>query len=363
MRTQQLDTVTANVSVAAVDAGGSLWNEQIGLSLEELRSIVADLSHRRPLIYWTDFLCSLSVGYIGLAMAVSGALDVRGLICIVVAAVALYRATIFTHELVHAPKGQLDAFRIAWNVVCGIPLLLPTFLYEMHGEHHSPKTYGTEADGEYMAFASLPTAAGLLVLGATFVSVPALAVRFLVLAPASWAFPALRRVTLQRASALVINPTYRRALPASGTPIHWVIQEAACFAWCVLIVVLFFAGLISGAALLRIYCILTAVALLNAIRVLAAHRYRGTGARMPFLDQVLDSNDFPGWAAAIWAPLGLQYHAMHHLVPGLPYHSLAAAYRRLSAVLPFRSSLHRNRRGSLSAALRESFFDRPSVRP
>ena len=41
----------------------------------------------------------------------------------------------------------------------------------------------------------------------------------------------------------------------------------------------------------------------------------------------------PGIAAGLWAPVGLRYHALHHLLPSLPYHSLGEAHRRLSAHL------------------------------
>jgi hypothetical protein len=33
-------------------------------------------------------------------------------------------------------------------------------------------------------------------------------------------------------------------------------------------------------------------------------------------------------------PLGLRYHALHHLFPSLPYHALGTAHRRLIVALP-----------------------------
>ena len=49
-----------------------------------------------------------------------------------------------------------------------------------------------------------------------------------------------------------------------------------------------------------------------------AHRYCGSGEPMSSAEQVRDSNDFPGVLAELWAPVGLRYHAMHHLFPQLP---------------------------------------------
>ena len=39
----------------------------------------------------------------------------------------------------------------------------------------------------------------------------------------------------------------------------------------------------------------------------------------------------PALLSPLWAPVGLRYHALHHLLPSLPYHSLGEAHRRLMA--------------------------------
>jgi fatty acid desaturase len=73
---------------------------------------------------------------------------------------------------------------------------------------------------------------------------------------------------------------------------------------------------------------------LNTLRTLAAHRYEAFGTERDRAGQLADSIDVPGacWTA-LWAPVGLRYHALHHYFPGLPYHNLGAAYRRLMANL------------------------------
>ena len=51
--------------------------------------------------------------------------------------------------------------------------------------------------------------------------------------------------------------------------------------------------------------------------------------------QYLDSVNVPppGTWAELWAPVGLRYHALHHLLPSVPYHAYPEAHRRLSKEL------------------------------
>jgi len=44
---------------------------------------------------------------------------------------------------------------------------------------------------------------------------------------------------------------------------------------------------------------------------------------------------------ALWAPVGLRYHALHHLLPSVPYHNLGAAHRRLTAMVEQDSPYHK----------------------
>jgi fatty acid desaturase len=52
--------------------------------------------------------------------------------------------------------------------------------------------------------------------------------------------------------------------------------------------------------------------------------------------QLLDSINLRGWSflTALIAPVGLRYHALHHYLPFIPYHSLGLVHRRLLADLP-----------------------------
>ena len=51
----------------------------------------------------------------------------------------------------------------------------------------------------------------------------------------------------------------------------------------------------------------------------------------------------------LFVPLGLRYHALHHLFPQLPYHALGRAHRRLMKELPAGSDYHQTVRSGIGA--------------
>jgi fatty acid desaturase len=64
-----------------------------------------------------------------------------------VAVLALYRAGSFIHELTHIKKGAVKGFRFTWNLIVGVPLMVPSFMYEgVHNQHHAKTYYGTAND-------------------------------------------------------------------------------------------------------------------------------------------------------------------------------------------------------------------------
>ncbi len=83
--------------------------------------------------------------------------------------------------------------------------------------------------------------------------------------------------------------------------------------------------------------------LINQVRTLVAHLWENDGEAMTVTAQYLDSVNVPPPALlpGLWAPVGLRYHALHHLLPSLPYHALGEAHRRLSAALEAASPYHR----------------------
>lgn len=313
--------------------------------VRDAHQLCRDLHAVRLRRYWLDFGLTALVAWAGLLVLLTA--DPPGVQAgaFVVCGLAIYRAVVFIHEIVHRPRGTFRAFAIAWNVCCGVPFLMPTFMYGDHKGHHSSDAYGTWSDPEYLlrgrywalrltAFLMLPVVYPLL-----------LAVRFLVLTPLAIASPRLNRLVWTYGSSLyVMNERYRREHDAQARAASRWIQEFACAGWAWTVAGFAFAGFLPAIALGKVYAVFVFWIALNQLRTLAAHRYAGTDGRgFTYLDQVLDTNTFDRGLVLpnLWAPVGLRYHALHHLMPALPYHAMGAAHRRLLAALPPASPYHR----------------------
>jgi fatty acid desaturase len=302
----------------------------------EARALIPDLFERSARVYWFDLLASAAVAWAATAVfflsPAWSAWQVAGLL---VAGVMFYRAGTFIHEIVHMPSRQMVWFKRAWNLLVGIPLLMPWILYRNHTEHHNHRQFGTPADGEYLPLASSPLGETLKYLVQAPLLPLFMVVRFGLIGPLSWLHPRLRELALTYVSAAVSNPYYRKRFPKRDEN-HLKIVEAACFLWLLALATLAIRGTIGGADLLRAYLLLAFTLTLNWIRNLAAHRYGNPGGRMTHQEQVVDSINITGqtWLTIIMFPVGLRYHALHHMFPALPYHAMDEAHRRLVAGLP-----------------------------
>jgi fatty acid desaturase len=75
---------------------------------------------------------------------------------------------------------------------------------------------------------------------------------------------------------------------------------------------------------------------------------------MSYAEQLVDSVNVVGHPVftELWAPVGLRYHALHHLFPTIPYHALPVAHARLMQALPADSIYRKTVEPTLLSALR-----------
>jgi fatty acid desaturase len=315
--------------------------------------LVKDLFAPDPRRYWAELVVTGSAAWAALLTASASGYAAVVAVAWCLAVPLWYRAAAMVHELTHQRRDEIPGFHLAWNLVVGVAWLLPSVMYEgVHGAHHRKTTYGTAADPEYLRLAGRRGAV-LWYLAQSFLFGPIALIRFLVGAPLSWAVPPLRRLIIRSASSYVINIGFVRRMSRAERRrlVRW--EVVILLAWWPP-VALTLAGVLPWRWLAVWYATYSVVLLVNRVRMLAAHRFESEGVPTDHLGQFADSIDTPaGWWAELWAPLGMRYHALHHLFPTLPFHNLRAAYRRLTAVLPADSFYHEARgRGLLWAIAR-----------
>jgi fatty acid desaturase len=345
---------------------------------EAIRAIPISWFQPSRVIYWLDLAVSAGTAWVALFFAVHTQGWLRALL-VVVTSLAIYRAALFIHEITHRASHDVPGFTTAWNILVGVPILMPSFLYEgVHLDHHRPRSYGTIADPEYVPFGRRSPLVMMSFVAVSLVTQPLFAVRFALLAPLSWVIRPLRPFVVERCSSLVINHQYVRRHGMSRSA---VVQEAAtCFvawagAW------LWWTGRLST-PLLLCWAAATSLALgTNAYRTLVAHRYDHDDDELTQTEQLLDSCTIHSGrgvlrgaglsvveaARAIIAPVGLRYHALHHWIPSLPYHRLGRTHRLLVATLrqeaPYHATIEPGFSPAMSDLLRRSAARAGRVKP
>jgi len=349
-------------------------------SIGDTRKLVGDLFQHNGLVYWIDFLLCWSMGMFIYAhgrtyaaklyladfdtnwkvdwMYIPGdraTLWLLYLLFTIIAALLYYRIAMFIHEIVHMRGRNLIAFRFVWNALCGIPFLVPSFVYYPHLDHHRRRHYGTQQDGEYLPLGQRAPWQILLYLMHPLVVPPLVFIRFLFFTPLAWILPGFRSLVHKRCSSMIIDPTYCRPFDDPMTKRIFYLQEFFCFLWLLTLVsvVWFSKSTLPWPFFIQSYTTAVIILSLNALRTLGAHRWTNDKDQMSFEEQLLDSVNYPynPILGEIWAPVGLRFHALHHLFPNIPYYNLGKAHRRLTDLLPVESIYHQTSQTTLTKQL------------
>jgi fatty acid desaturase len=328
----------------------------------EIRRRFAGAFRIRPWIYWADMLASACVGWaLFAAAALAPPWSPAHLLALAGSVFALLRAALFIHELAHVRPGDLPGFEAVWNLVVGIPVGVPSLMYVgSHADHHKRTGFGTHEDPEYAPIAHWSRMRiALFVLTVAFVPF-LLVLRWGVLGPLSHCVSRLRGFVVGRCSTLVINVHYERPEPRGRAAARWAWQEAgaALLVWSV--AGGWALGWIPLHTVAQWFGVAAGILIVNQVRTLAAHRYENDGRPVDSQGQLLDSINLVGGSpfTALIAPVGLRYHALHHYLPSLPYHSLGLVHRKLLAELPEDAAYRRTVHASVIAPLQRLWHKR-----
>jgi fatty acid desaturase len=301
-------------------------------AVSSAHSLVTDLRGHRQAVYWLDFGLSISLFWVLLWFAAVAQSVAWAALIIVPASLALYRSALFVHEIGHFGGRSVPGFSAAWNLLCGIPIGLPSFMLKSHSDHHGAASFGTAGDPEYLPFGAYPQLRR--VFWASSVLVPWIfALRALVLVPAAWLVRPARAWLRAHLSYMTMNSAYRPSSDYQKLTRFDLWVEAGTTLWTYGLLTLLVVGWLPWRfALLFVLC-MTAANLLNAWRTLRAHAYTSVGHATDAAGQLRDSTTFmlPPVLGELLCPVGQRFHAAHHLFPYLPYHSLAEAHRRVLA--------------------------------
>jgi fatty acid desaturase len=306
-----------------------------GLSLGKYTADLDWASKPYPLIFWIDFLASSTVGYALIYWSSTFPFFSLSQVGVVfLAAICMFRATNFMHEAVHSGK-QVPGFTTAFNLYFGFVNKLPLYIYDVHRAHHLQEYYGTEEDSEYdLLKRDLPNL--IIPIVVTALQPALMILRFGVL---PWFLPFIgeraRNAVYQHASTFALNRRYKRPLPDAAERREWYWQDAACALYQLVFVVLCMTGVLSWNLVWAWYEVAVVALLANYYRVMSSHAYWTGFSPTTRKQQILDSLTVTGSPWLCWLfPLGLRYHALHHMMPHVPYHHMAKLHRILLTRLP-----------------------------
>jgi fatty acid desaturase len=335
----------------------TIW--RLNIAMKNVKPLIADLLEPNPKIFWADLLISAGGGWLALGFAVNSWMTNPLLACLLifVSAMFFFRAIVFEHEIVHIKKSWIRPFEFVWNLLIGIPFFIPSVTYRSHLDHHRTKEYGTKGDPRYFFSGSQFRMAMLLPPLASPFAFLIIAFRYLVLGPLSLVIGGrlrewvvcnfgLQKINF-RYKAMNLDPELKKSIFRS---------EVSCIAIWTIAIGLIASGFIPWLVLPSLAAVAMVIFVVNHFRAFAAHFYRSNGGEsMTFKEQLEDSISIVGPCpfSALFAPVGLRFHSLHHLVPTIPYHAMRKAHHRLIESLPEDHPYHQTIRRDLVTTLIE----------
>jgi hypothetical protein len=343
-----------------------------------LGPMLQDLMEYRPWIYFADFTVSIAVGYFACWQYFTVKdYSAAQFFWFLVAGLALFRSGVFVNEIARMPEGRMVAFKTYWNLICGIPLLMPSFKYELvRAPARIPAEQVAERGPENPRGLRPErlTAHALRILAAPVLG----AARFLLIGPLLILHPRIHGWLWARMPANFPIPHQSAELmPTAGRRRN--AAEICCFLVVLAVIFAYSDDIVPWSTFAELYALCVFAVALRCVQNLFESRLLPSQAKA-----AADSTSvIPGAAGgvlsnsaamagagdlepaigspvtvagppvidALLLPVGSRYRGLRQALPSVPYHNLGAAHRRLMAELPA-DSAYRRHVVRLGAALR-----------
>lgn len=300
----------------------------------QLKSLLSEFRFINKKKFWLDLILTTALSWPLFFYAVFNN-NFLSPIAFIISVFAIYRGTIFIHEVAHFEK-EIKGIKLYFNIFFGWPNGFPAYFYTPHFFHHGKKTYGTPKDPEYLYLAKHST----LSLLSPFIMALILPifhiVRFAIL---PLFYPVMPQKILllifQKYSTLVMNPHYKRKQRYVNEMREMKINDYICclYKWAPLLLI-YFEVLPLKSLYLYVFALYVAM-VLNMYRAKFNHRYANPNIPMSDMDQLLENVTVEGSILSeLWSPTALRFHTIHHIVQDIPYHNLQRAHEKLKLELP-----------------------------
>ncbi|MDR3501698.1 MAG: fatty acid desaturase [Legionella sp.] len=301
---------------------------------EYYRSHMQHLKKINKTIYWLDLFLTALFAWTLFVLACQTKNMFLSIVFLGMSSIFFYRGLSFVHEVTHhAP--HIKGYRVAWNLLFGMAFLYPSYVYENHLLHHRMDHYGSSKDAEYFIINKKLSGLFRFLFWGQFVMPAKLIIRSLIF-PLVFISEKFSNFYEMHLCGFYLNPEYEKKPLSKRIKKNLYKEDLRCTLFAYMILGLIFAHQLPAYIILYWYSAAFILSFINSIRVVVCtHNYNYLSPR-DRAEQIIDTFTLdkglilPG----LIAPIGLRYHALHHLFPGIPYHSLGKAHRMVCEAFP-----------------------------
>ncbi len=300
---------------------------------DDLKSLLAPFHSIDKRMIWGDFLLNLILSW---PLFIYTCFR-PNLLTFFISVFFLYRGTMLIHEVVHVSK-KVPGYRLAYNLFFGWFTSYPVYIFDGHLYHHGKATYATKRDPEYKFIPEYNNKTLIGPIISAFLLPIFQIIRFGVMPLFLPFMPEKYQIYVyERMSTLVFDVNFKRKIKNKEIELKVMkFNDLMCALYKIATIALIMTGILPLRFIIYFYIGFALGSILNMYRALFNHLYTNESLKPLNKDQhILDKTTVEsGFLTSIIFVNGLNYHALHHLFPEIPYYRLGAAHRLLMKELP-----------------------------